>query len=85
MTSNKDFPGQGFLEPKAINGKGLKVIIADDSNIKYYAVQRADYLVAQPDILAVIGHYTSDMTVKTVDIYNEINWSPFLREAQQKN
>ncbi|MBD0341761.1 MAG: amino acid ABC transporter substrate-binding protein, partial [Microcoleus sp. Co-bin12] len=69
--NNKDFPGQGFLEPKAINGKGLKVIIADDRNIKDYAVKRAHYLVADPDILAVIGHYTSDMTVKTVDIYND--------------
>jgi len=68
--NNKDFPGQGFLEPKAIRKKGLKVIIADDGNIKSYAVQRANYLVAQPDILAVIGHYTSDMTVETVDIYN---------------
>jgi ABC-type branched-subunit amino acid transport system substrate-binding protein/tRNA A-37 threonylcarbamoyl transferase component Bud32 len=69
--NNKDFPGQGFLEPKAIKGKGLKVIIADDGNIKSYAVQRANSLVAQPDILAVIGHYTSDMTVETVDIYNQ--------------
>ena len=32
--SNKDFPGQGFLEPKPIKGKGLRVIIADDANIK---------------------------------------------------
>ena len=68
--SNKDFPGQGFLEPKAIKGKGLRVIIADDGNIISYAKQRANYLVTQPDILAVIGHYTSDMTVETVDIYN---------------
>lgn len=70
-SSNKDFPGQGFLEPKTIRKKGLKVIIADDGNIKSYAVQRANSLVAQPDILAVIGHYTSDMTVSTVDIYNQ--------------
>jgi ABC-type branched-subunit amino acid transport system substrate-binding protein len=68
--SDRDFPGQGFLQPKAINGKGLKVIIADDGNIKSYAVQRANYLVERPDILALIGHYTSDMTVETVDIYN---------------
>ncbi|TAG88099.1 MAG: serine/threonine protein kinase [Oscillatoriales cyanobacterium] len=67
---NKDFPGQEFLKPKAINGKGLKVIIADDANIKSEAIKRANYLVAQPDILAVIGHYTSDMTVETVDIYD---------------
>lgn len=70
-SSNKDFPGQGFLEPKSLRKKGLKVIIADDGNIKAYAVQRATSLVAQPDILALIGHYTSDMTVETVDIYNQ--------------
>ena len=67
---NKDFPGQEFLEPKPLKGKGLKVIIADDANIKPEAIKRANYLVAQPDILAVIGHYTSDMTVETVDIYD---------------
>ena len=68
---NQDFPGQKFLEPKPINGKGLKVVIADDANLKSEAIKRANYLVAQPDILAVIGHYTSDMTVETVDIYNQ--------------
>ena len=69
-SSNKDFPGQGFLQPKDISKKGIRVIIADDGNIIRDARQRAEDLVAQPDILAVIGHYTSDMTVKTVDIYN---------------
>jgi eukaryotic-like serine/threonine-protein kinase len=68
--SNKDFPGQEFLEPKPMKGKGLRVIIADDANLKSEAVKRANSLVAQPDILAVIGHYTSDMTVETVDIYD---------------
>ncbi|WP_377478183.1 MAG: bifunctional serine/threonine-protein kinase/ABC transporter substrate-binding protein [Microcoleus anatoxicus] len=68
--SNKDFPGQELLETKPLKGKGLRVIIADDANIKSYAVKRANSLVAQPDILAVIGHYTSDMTVETVDIYD---------------
>jgi ABC-type branched-subunit amino acid transport system substrate-binding protein len=68
--SNQDFPGQELLEKKPLKGKGLRVIIADDANIKSYAVKRANSLVAQPDILAVIGHYTSDMTVETVDIYD---------------
>ncbi|WP_341733811.1 bifunctional serine/threonine-protein kinase/ABC transporter substrate-binding protein [Microcoleus sp. EPA2] len=68
--SNKDFPGQELLETKPLKRKGLRVIIADDGNIKSYAVKRANSLVAQPDILAVIGHYTSDMTVETVDIYD---------------
>ncbi|MEZ2252170.1 ABC transporter substrate-binding protein [Microcoleus sp.] len=69
-SSNKDFPGQELLETKPLKRKGLRVIIADDGNIKSYAVKRANSLVAQPDILAVIGHYTSDMTVETVDIYD---------------
>lgn len=69
--SNQDFPGQEFLERKPINGKGLRVVIADDGNLKSEAIKRANSLVAQPDILAVIGHYTSDMTVETVDIYNQ--------------
>ena len=67
---DRDFPGQKFLEPKLINGKGLKVIVADDANLKSEAIKRANFLVTQPDILAVIGHYTSDMTVETVDIYD---------------
>lgn len=70
-SSNKDFPGRDFLEAKPLKNKGIKVIIADDSNIKSEAVKRANYLVQNPEILAVIGHYTSDMTVETVDIYNE--------------
>lgn len=68
--SNKGFPGQDFLKPNPINGKGLRVIIADDANIKSEAIKRANCLVARPDILAVIGHYTSDMMVEAVDIYN---------------
>ena len=67
---DRDFPGQKFLEPKLINGKGLKVIVADDANSIPEAIKRANFLVTQPDILAVIGHYTSDMTVETVDIYD---------------
>ncbi|NJM63417.1 MAG: ABC transporter substrate-binding protein [Oscillatoriales cyanobacterium RU_3_3] len=69
-SSNKDFPGRDFLQAKPLKNKGLKVIIADDSNIKAEAVKKANSLVQNPEILAVIGHYTSDMTVETVDIYN---------------
>jgi eukaryotic-like serine/threonine-protein kinase len=68
--TESDFPGQGFLSAKSINGKGLKVIVADDGNIKSEAVKRANALVKIPDILGVVGHYTSDMTVETVDIYD---------------
>ncbi|MEG3859137.1 bifunctional serine/threonine-protein kinase/ABC transporter substrate-binding protein [Microcoleus sp. herbarium12] len=69
-SSDRHFPGQGFLPSKAINGKGLKVIIADDANHEEEAKQRAVSLVEQPDILAVIGHASSEMTMHAVDIYN---------------
>ncbi|MBE9093978.1 bifunctional serine/threonine-protein kinase/ABC transporter substrate-binding protein [Tychonema sp. LEGE 07203] len=68
---NKDFPGQGFLAGKAINGKGIRVIIADDANLKTEAKARASSLVKQTEILGVVGHYTSEMTVHAVDIYDK--------------
>jgi eukaryotic-like serine/threonine-protein kinase len=70
---NKSFPDQSFLEAKSINGKGLRVVIADDANVKKEAIKRADSLVKQPDILGVVGHYASEMTVATVDIYDQNN------------
>ncbi len=71
LNPEPDFPGQGFLPGKAINGKGLRVIIADDANLKAEAKARAASLLKQTEILGVVGHYTSEMTVSTVDIYNE--------------
>ncbi len=71
--SDQDFPAQAFLPSKAINGKGLKVIIADDANDGQEAKQRAISLVNQPDILAVIGHANSELTMHAVDIYNNNN------------
>ncbi|NEP51513.1 MAG: ABC transporter substrate-binding protein, partial [Moorea sp. SIO3C2] len=64
------FPGKDVLNGKSIKGKGLKVIIADDANIPSEAIQRAKALVKERDILGVVGHYASDMTMETVDIYN---------------
>ncbi|MEG4799038.1 bifunctional serine/threonine-protein kinase/ABC transporter substrate-binding protein [Microcoleus sp. ARI1-B5] len=72
-SSNNDFPGQGFLQGKAINGKGLRVVIADDANSKSEGIQRANSLVKQPNILAVVGHTNSDMTMQVVDIYDKNN------------
>ncbi|MEG4277503.1 bifunctional serine/threonine-protein kinase/ABC transporter substrate-binding protein [Microcoleus sp. MON1_C1] len=72
-SSDRDFPGQGFLPSQAIKGKGLKVIIADDANDEEEAKQRAISLVDRPDILAVIGHASSEMTMHAVDIYNNNN------------
>ena len=72
-SSDRDFPGRDFLRSKAINGKGLKVIIADDANDEEEAKERAISLVNQPDILAVVGHASSEMTMYAVDIYNNNN------------
>jgi branched-chain amino acid transport system substrate-binding protein len=69
----KDFPGQGVLNGKAINGKGLKVVITNDENNESKAKQRAEALSKRPEILGVVGHYPSEMTVATVDIYDREN------------
>lgn len=71
--SISDFPGQDFLAGKAIKGKGLTVVIADDSNLENGAIKTANTLVKQPDILGVVGHYASEMTVAAVDIYDKNN------------
>ncbi|MEG4197903.1 bifunctional serine/threonine-protein kinase/ABC transporter substrate-binding protein [Microcoleus sp. Pol12A5] len=70
---NNSFPGQSFLDAKAINEKGLRVIIADDANLKTEAIKTANALVKQPDILGVVGHYASEITLSAVDIYDQNN------------
>ncbi|NEO68878.1 ABC transporter substrate-binding protein [Moorena sp. SIO3H5] len=67
---NDKLPGKDILNGKSIKGKGLKVIIADDANIPSEAIQRAKALVKERNIYGVVGHYASDMTIPTVDIYN---------------
>jgi branched-chain amino acid transport system substrate-binding protein len=69
----KDFPSQNFINKKAINGKGLKVIIANDENELSLAKQIAESLANRSKILGIVGHYPSEMTVATVDIYNQNN------------
>ncbi len=68
--------GQNFGREKATNnkgielkGKGLKVVITNDENEESKAKQRADSVSHRPEILGVVGHYASEMTLATVDIY----------------
>ena len=56
---------------QGIRGFGLKIIIADDFNDEKQARDRAKKLAEGEDILGVVGSYTSEMTVASVDIYNE--------------
>lgn len=52
-----------------LGGKPLKVTIADDQNQPETAQQIAQYLVADPTILGVVGHGTSDTSLAAVDVY----------------
>ena len=64
-------PNLGLLPQKAIDGKGLKIVIADDASSPKQSNQIAKKLVKQPDLIGVIGHYSSQSTLAAVDIYNE--------------
>jgi branched-chain amino acid transport system substrate-binding protein len=54
-----------------MNGKLLSVVIADDDNDVKTAKQLASYFVDRSDILGVVGHYASTVTLATSDIYNK--------------
>ena len=49
--------------------KGLRVIIADDGNQVEQSKSVATALGEIPDLLGNIGHYASDITIETLDIY----------------
>jgi eukaryotic-like serine/threonine-protein kinase len=67
---NQDFPGRSFLEKINLKGKGLRVVIADDGNQVSQAQKVATSLTNTSDVLAVLGHYASDMTIEVVDTYD---------------
>ncbi|MCW6036738.1 ABC transporter substrate-binding protein [Spirulina subsalsa FACHB-351] len=54
-----------------INGVPLKVIIADDHNSPEMAQQVAEALVKMPEILAVVGHFSSDVSQAAAAIYQQ--------------
>jgi eukaryotic-like serine/threonine-protein kinase len=56
---------------KKIPSLALKVVIADDANNANQARQIAHRLTSQSEILAVIGHYASEITLSTIDIYEK--------------
>ncbi|MDY7002544.1 MAG: ABC transporter substrate-binding protein [Cyanobacteriota bacterium] len=55
----------------SFNGKFLKVTIADDEYLPETAEKIAKVLVVKEEILAVIGHSSSDMTLQAGEIYNK--------------
>jgi len=54
-----------------INGVPLKVAIVNDNNQEDQAQKVASTLVNSPEILAVIGHWASQVTLAVVPIYND--------------
>lgn len=54
-----------------LNGRGLKVLIADDENKPTQAKQIADKLVSKTDVLAVVGHFSSDASIAAVEVYQQ--------------
>lgn len=56
-----------------INGKSLKVAIADDADKEDQGTEIAKVLTAtaKSDILAVVGHFSSSVTLKTAPVYEK--------------
>lgn len=52
-------------------GVGVKVLIADDDNKSAHAKQIAKNLVNKKEVLAVVGHFTSDSTLAASEIYQQ--------------
>ncbi|MEL7053232.1 MAG: ABC transporter substrate-binding protein [Cyanobacteria bacterium J06634_6] len=52
-----------------VNGTPLKVLLLNDQGDLEKAKEVANSLVENPDVLGVIGHYASDTTLVTADVY----------------
>lgn len=53
------------------NGVKIKVLIADDTNSSAQAKQIAKALINKKDVLAVVGHFTSDSTLAAAEVYQQ--------------
>jgi branched-chain amino acid transport system substrate-binding protein len=58
-------------QKNGINGIPLKVLIANDDNQEKPAQEVADKLVKNIEVLGVIGHWASQVTISTVPVYNQ--------------
>lgn len=54
-----------------INGRSLRVLIANDANNSKQARQIAENLVSQRDILSVVAHYASELTLEALPVYQQ--------------
>ncbi|NEQ82741.1 MAG: ABC transporter substrate-binding protein, partial [Moorea sp. SIO2I5] len=54
-----------------INGRPLRILIADDHDDVAHAKRRANQIASQSEIIAVVGHYASGITLKTLEVYQK--------------
>ena len=57
--------------PLAEEGYQIELVPYDDRNNMEIALSNTDEIVADPDILCAIGHYTSRITVQVSEIYHQ--------------
>ena len=82
VPANKDFLGpaleilRGVAQAQTaindaggINGVPLKVVLAGDRGTAENSFETASSLVANQEVLGVVGHYSSDMTLAAADAY----------------
>ncbi len=71
LLKNNQLPDLEILKQYIGKGKNLKIILAADDNNHHKAQEVAKKLVNLENILGVVGHYTSGVTIQTMDIYNK--------------
>ncbi|NEO01998.1 MAG: ABC transporter substrate-binding protein, partial [Moorea sp. SIO3I7] len=54
-----------------INNRPLRILIADDHNDVAHAKRRANQIASQSGIIAVVGHYTSEVSLEALEVYQE--------------
>ncbi|MDJ0741950.1 MAG: bifunctional serine/threonine-protein kinase/ABC transporter substrate-binding protein [Xenococcaceae cyanobacterium MO_167.B27] len=71
LLSNNQLPDVEILKQRILQGQRFKIIIASDENNQQKAKQVANKLVKIKSVVGVVGHYTSDVTIQALDIYNQ--------------
>ena len=54
-----------------VDGTPVRLVLVDDGNDPEMAKTLASYLIEDPSILGVVGHYSSDVTLATAPIYEQ--------------
>ncbi|NEO94346.1 MAG: ABC transporter substrate-binding protein [Moorea sp. SIO3G5] len=54
-----------------INGRPLRILLANDKNDESEAKRRAIQIASQSEIIAVVGHYASEITLKALEVYQK--------------